>query len=135
MLSLCLWSLLGLVHTSFSFIRTGFPPNRPPAVGIKTGALAEEVALLSGLVGQIDQGRVLILLPPATDSGLVVFLRYQLAYIDYPVRVFARRLRQDIRTEVANEELVVTRTGTAFPPGWQETARRDSFAAYRRTRP
>jgi hypothetical protein len=128
---LVLWVALGVVHTAFSFVRKGFPPSRPPVAGIAP-AYVQEVTALHELIENGKPARVLLLLPASTDTGVVVFLRYQLAYIDYPVRIFARRSMRETHTELADESAVITGRSVALPADWRARASRDTFVLYQR---
>jgi hypothetical protein len=132
MATLALWAILGFVHTGMSFVRKGFPPNQPPSVGTEVPANVSDITALHRLVQPLDGGRLLVLLPANADTGNVIYYRYQLAYIDYPLRVFARRLNHSIEMEVAQDSLVVTPRGTRMPAGWQHVGDQADFALFRR---
>jgi hypothetical protein len=128
---LVLWVALGVVHTALSFVRKGFPPSRPPVAGIAP-AYVHEVTALHELIEKSEPARVLLLLPASTDTGVVVFLRYQLAYIDYPVRIFVRRSIRDTDMELPGESAVITGRSMDLSADWRARASRDTFVLYQR---
>ena len=129
-----MWVGLGAGHTAFSFARKGFPPNRPPAVGIVLPPDIDDLLSLHELLQQTKPQNVVLLLPSVADTGLVVFLRYQLAYINYPVRVFARRSDGPAQL-AASENAVIVPASISMPPIWRPVAHQDSFTLFMRMRP
>lgn len=127
---LSLWIGLGLGHTALSLVRTGFPPATPPVAGIDAPPYVQEYTALHTLLEQHRPNNALLLLPASTDTGVVVFLRYQLAYNMYPVRVFARRLTRPAEQEVAGADVVIAGAGLPLPAGWRLQGAQDSFHLY-----
>lgn len=91
---LLLWAALGVVHTGFAMARrNGWALERSDAarrtLGLPDEARAPLVAgVRAALAGASEPGpRVVAVLPASADTFDVIYLRYQLAHLEYPLRV------------------------------------------------
>lgn len=130
-LLLLAWIALGAVHTGVSLVRQGFPPARPPALGIAVAAPHEDVAALDRLLEGVGERTVFLAVPPAADTSEVLYLRYQLAHLRYPTRVLAGRVPDRVLREPGDGfagdrpfDLLVTR-GALEPSGEAEPSARE----------
>lgn len=88
-----LWSLLGLVHTGFALAgEHGWAPVRTAAarstMGLPDNLRAPLVARTRDALARAPEAaRVVVVLPADADSTDVLYVRYQLAHLEYPRRI------------------------------------------------
>ena len=126
--ALSTWALLGLGHTAIVLAgRQGLRPDRsaPGAdavIGHPSDVDARLVAGPRALVAGsgTDAGqRLLLVLPEATDSGALLYARYQLANVLYPRRVAVERAAEtgEHPSEMRANQVVVVDADVAAPIG------------------
>lgn len=92
------WAVLGLGHTGMAMVRREVLALRQSPAAARTLGLPDED--LAPLVARVrstlqaagdPRSRLVVVLPAETDTLAVIYLRYQLAHLEYPVRVAVLR--------------------------------------------
>lgn len=122
---LALWALLGLAHTAIVLARPteGVRIRRSEAqeltIGLPDQDRAASVAEARRLLRTLDPrpARVLVVVPDTTEQPDLAYLRFQLATLEYPLRVRVMRAEDPesfVSIERRTDEAIIIATPAGF---------------------
>lgn len=128
-----LWALAGVVHSVAALVpatEARLEGESPPTVGVPTAMTPAVEAVRALLPADASEGPQpwLVVLPPDSPLVFQIYMRYQLAYLEFP-RV--------VRVITAGETAGAAPYGGIIAasaiqlPGWEAVARRGGFVRYR----
>lgn len=136
-LLLLAWIALGGAHTAISMARQGLRGTTPPAVGLRADEAVEDIEILQELLPSHEDATVLIAFPPSADLADMDYVRFQLAHLRYPMRMYGAMASETgplVESGPPGPErrfdFVVTRRGSAPPEGWEAVGRRGVYSVW-----
>lgn len=133
--TLAVWCVLGAVSTLAALTGPNMWWNRrdaPPfdVIGIPLRGAAE-VTVIRGLladVPRVAEEPWLVLFPPQSDEAVLLYVRYQLAHLEYPRRVDVAA--RDAAPAAGNYAGIITAPGLILTGSWKPTAESGGFTRH-----